>query len=210
MTIVSISRQFGSGGRTLAEGVAKRLNLNFVDDDLVSKTAELVGIKREAIENTSSPAFKGEGFVSALVHTNLLEQSMGLQPSGHEEGKIVKIFWKLIPEFAAMGNVVFLGRGSQFILPDTNNTVKVLLVAKQEDRVKFMQEKYGLNEFEAFKAIHLGEKHRVDFLKRFTNESPNDPSLYDLAINVSMSNLFMAQEMICNYVREKAKLNNNK
>lgn len=204
MSVVSISRQFGSGGRTLSESVARRLGYQYVDDELVSKAAEVVNMPKEDVEAMCHPPVSGEVFISALVHTPMIEHSLGLGPSGIEEGKIVRLFAKLIPELAARDNVVFIGRGSQFLLPDGPHTVKILLVAKQEDREKFMMSKYSLSGAEAYKAVHRGEKQRVDFLRRFVSD-PNDPCHYDLAINVSLINLKKAEDMICDLVMEKAK-----
>ena len=204
MSIVCISREFGAGGKTLSENVARRLGYEAVDEELVFRVAKEVGASIDHLESAAKElGLKHGHFVSGLVNTGILERFFGLAPSGLQEGKLPVVFKKLIPEFAERGNVVFLGRGSQFVVPDSHETLKVLLVAKFEDRLKFMMENYQMDELQARKSIREMENNRLSFLRRFTQESPNDPGLYDVSINMSLLSLDAAENLICNAVEDK-------
>ena len=199
-------RQFGAGGRTLAERVATRLGYHFADPQLVSAAAKEAGVSEKLVEAASVCAYSGDqDIISGLLLSSSLERGLGLGATGIREGKLCAIFKRLIPEFAARDNVVLLGRGSQFILPDGPNMVKVVLVASHEDRIDFMMNRYNPSETDARRVVNEGEKNRMAFLCRFTAGSPNDPGIYDLSINVSLLSLDLAEELICHLVVEKAR-----
>ncbi|MBN1106870.1 MAG: cytidylate kinase-like family protein [Deltaproteobacteria bacterium] len=200
MVVLCISRQFGAGGRTLAERLAQRLGYAYSDEELVSRLVARTGIDREMVETAGREATgKSKGFISGLLSTGFLLRLLGQASVESPEEKLASLLHEIIPEMAARGNIVFLGRGSQFILPTAPDIIKVFLTAQEEDRVRFMMEKYDLDLEQAQKAVHEFKKNRDDFLSRFTAD-PNDVSIYSLCINTSLVSLEKAEDLICRLV----------
>lgn len=200
MAVLSISRQFGAGGRTLAERLARRLGYTYSDEELVGRLAARTGIDRAVVETAGRQAIdKSKGFISGLLSTGFFLRFLGQSSAEGPEDKLASILREIIPEMAARGNIVFLGRGSQFILPTAPGIIKVFLTAEEEDRVRFMMEKYDLSLQQAQKSVREFRKNRENFLSRFTT-SPNDVSIYTLCINTSLVSLDKAEVLICRLV----------
>ena len=101
-----------------------------------------------------------------------------------------------LEKIAEEDNVVFLGRGSQFILQDNPNVLHVLVVADLEDRIKFIENIWNKSRREAEKAIQTREKRRDAFLKYFNKGHPNSLGLYHLIINTSKMEIDEAEDLI--------------
>lgn len=194
MAILCISRQFGAGGATVVERVAKRLNYDYVEDELFSRIAEVAKIDLDQLKDAGKKNVGAlNGFWSSLISTSYL----GRAAQGIDEKQIIYLLESIIPEIASRGNVVFLGRGSQFILPDDYSTIKILLVAKKDTRIQFMMDHHKMGRNSAEKAVIEWEKSRADFLRNFTSGDPNDLSLYDMIINTDDVKLEWVEDLIC-------------
>lgn len=202
MAVISISRQFGAGGRTAAVRVAELLGYEFADETLTARVAEAAGVSDEWVNVTER---EGEGWreswVSSLVSTKFLDKILGGGSVKGKKGQLINYFKEIIPKMAAKDNIVFLGRGSQFILPDDPNVIKILLVASKDYRINFMCENYRLNVKEARETIQEWERNRSDFLGSLTIKDPDDPSIYHLIFNSNQVHPTTAADMICEYVR---------
>jgi cytidylate kinase len=206
MTVVSISRQFGAGGRFVAEEISRRLGFEFVDDELVKRVAQEANVADEWIRVTEREAPGGSKVgVSGLFSTALLYRLLGQSPKGDHAGEVLKSFTRVIPEIASRDHVVFLGRGSQFLLADDVNNVKILLVATEGFRVQFLMENYRLPYQEALPAVQEWERNRLSFLGRLTNKDPNDPLVYDLTINTTVVRPHWAVGLICDLIAKREK-----
>ena len=204
MAVISISRQFGAGGKTLAERVADRLGFEFVDDELVSMVARAANVSIDTVEEAGRRSTSLlQRFASGLTSTSFLSRVVGEASAVFREDELYRLLDNIVPELAARDNVVFLGRASQFILPSDSNTIKVLLVGSEFKRVHFMMEHYGLNQEEAEKVVTEWDKNRVTFLKRYTPGDPNDLSTYDLTINTDQIRLDWAEDIIYRLARQR-------
>ena len=195
MTALSISRQFGAGGWTLGKAVADRLDYQFVSVGVINEMAKEAKVSPEWIKTTEKHA--GDWlirFTSRLVSSSFIERHVGESRSDFDESKYLRFLESIITRIAKEDRVVILGRGSQFILQDNPNVVKVLIVADMEDRIKFIQEIWKVDRREAEKNIQLREKRRVAFLRYSL-------SLYHLIINTSKMSIEEAEEMIVWMIR---------
>ncbi|MBW2060410.1 MAG: cytidylate kinase-like family protein [Deltaproteobacteria bacterium] len=197
MAVITISRQFGAGGRTLGEAVARRLGYQFVSQDVVNKIAEEAHVSIDWVRSMEKEA---GGLLmrlaSRLVSSDFIDRHIGEDRSDFDEEKYAAFLKSLITSIAASGNVVFLGRGSQFILANRPDIINILLVADFEDRINFISEIWDVKKSEAEQTITARQKRRKTFLKAFDPRDPNDPSLYHLVINISRISLDQAEEMI--------------
>ena len=204
MAVLSISRQFGAGGKYVSELLSERLNYDLADEMVVKKVAEEAGVADEWVKVTER---EGEGlrksFVTSLLSTRFIEGLLGESSPAIQSGQLFPYFQRIIPEIAKQDNVIFLGRGSQFILQKDHNTIKVLLVAPTEYRISFMKEHYNLTRDEARDAVAEWEENRVDFLRNIAVKDQDDPSFYDLVINTSVVRPVWAVNLIANLVAHR-------
>ena len=204
MAIISISRQFGAGGKTLAERLATRLGYQFVEDELLSLVAKAANVSVETVEEAgrrSQSAFSR--FVTGLSSTNYLYGLLGQARPDFQDTDLFALLENIIPSLASRGNVIFLGRGSQFILPNHPLTLKVLLVADEEHRIRFLMDNYQLPMDRAREVVTDWDRNRRDFLARFTSGEPNDVSLYDITLNTAAIRLSCAEDLICNLIASR-------
>ncbi len=183
MAVLSISRQFGAGGKTLGEMVAKRLGYEFLHETMLDELAHKLDLGQE-------PTWQPDGsllhILSSLGPANFIDRYLKDDNPDWDEKSHIEALTKVISGLAEMDNVVILGRGSQFILRDHPDTVRVLLVARLEDRIEFMQKRYGFERAQAEKMIKRADKRRAKFLRQFYPSEPNESTLYHMVVNTSL------------------------
>ncbi len=208
MAILCISRQFGAGGKTLGEKVSETLGYQFVDEGLMEKVAEEANVSVRWVEGVEREAGGYlMRFLSSVVPSSFIDRHLGDSGKDFDEKRYVSFLSKVIEDLSEANNVVFLGRGSQFILADNPEAVRILLVAERPDRIKFMQKHYNLDREKAEAVVNREARKRERFLRNFHQGDPNDPSLYHMVINTSLLSLEAAKEQICELVLRQIEVN---
>ncbi len=110
--------------------------------------------------------------------------------------KYVELLNLIIPNIARDENAVIVGRGGQFILQDFEDTYHILLTAKEEDRIKFIEEHYRASGTRSVQMIKRMTKRRANLYSYFRRKDYDDPTLYDLIINMSLLSMDKAQELV--------------
>ena len=154
MSVITIARQFGAGGKTLGSLVADSLGYTLVDEEIVELIAQEANVSSEWVDSvareTGSEKFLKrmmfkfgpfrKGYVDIATETN----------PGYFDGNLyISLLYKIIPQIAAEDDVVILGRGGQFILADHPDTCHFLMIADIEYRIKFMMDHYDLDRKQA-------------------------------------------------------------
>ena len=197
MAVLSISRQFGAGGRTLGEMVASELGYHFLHESQLDQMAAEAGKGDEARDQSQYHAQVIE-LLTSLAPSNFMDRWVGGQ--GEDRSHVERLS-RVIQELAEEGNVVLLGRGAQFILRYRPDTVRVLLVAEFAHRIGFMVRNYNMDEATAQKLISEADKKRSRFLNNFYPGEPDESSLYHLVLNTSLIPLPGATNQVCKLVR---------
>jgi len=204
MTTITISRQFGAGGRTLGRSLAKKLGYYYSDDVMVKEVAERMRCSSKQVQ-----AFEKEGATNLmkildkfLIRGDYINRLITDKYGYVYEDKYVDSVKSIVRGLHEQGNVIIIGRGGQYILKNEKDTFHILLVREIEDRIAFLVEKYGIAEEEARKTINRVDKNRRGFLNFFSgnDNSYNDPLMYDLAINTSRISLEKSEELIMNLI----------
>lgn len=206
MSVLCISRQFGAGGKTLGERLAKRLGWTFVYDDVLDEVAKEAKVSPEWVEAVDKEA--GDWlmrFVNSLVASNFIERHLGDNLHDFDEKRYRQFLGKVMNSVADRGKAVILGRGAQFFLANRPDAYRVFLVASYEDRIKFMMDHYDLSKE---KAVHLVEKEvrrRYRFVEGMGVQNPDDPCHYHLVVNTSLLDLDQSENLIFGMVSELTK-----
>lgn len=197
MAVITISRQFGAGGRTLGEMIAKELDYQFLDDLIIQELAEKARVSTDSIKSMERTAGSTlSKLISGMFSRNYMERIIGADKGYIDEHIYVELLHEVIMNFAKKDNVVLLGRGGQYILQNFNGAYHILLVADWENRIKFMQQFYKISDGRAKKAVKQGETRRSSLYKKFGKEDYDQPYLYHIVLNMSRLSLEQALKKI--------------
>ncbi len=201
MAVITISRQFGAGGRTLGAKVAQRLNYLFEDDAIIQEIARKARVSKSSVVGHEKAAGSLiSRFLSTIVDRGYMERLTGDKIGYIDEDIYVETLTDVITEFAKKDNVVLLGRASQYILQNTENAFHILMVAAETDRVDFIQKNYGLSPAKARQAVEEGDKRRRNLYSKFAKSRYDSPELYHMCLNMSRITIDRAVDLVCKMV----------
>jgi cytidylate kinase len=176
--VITISSQPGSGGRVIARGLAKQLDVDLFDRDIVKEIAESAHISAAVIESMEKERLTGvQDFISSLVNDRYLWPGVYLDH-----------LMKVVAAIASHGNAVIVGRGANFLIPPEDR-LSVRVIAPMEARVKNVAKQYGVNREEAKRRVLNRENRRSAFIRQSFNARVGDPENYDLIVNTEKLNI---------------------
>ena len=160
--IITIGRQFGSGGRTIGREVAEKLGIPCYDHELIEKLAEESGLSKEYIKNESE--YASHSSWTAVAFSSV--RSLGV-PSNQDY--LWAIQRKIILELGEKESCVIVGRCADSILEDTADLLKVFIHADFESRAKRIVQKYGETEEPTEKRLRDKDKRRALYYQFYTD-----------------------------------------
>lgn len=199
MSVITISRQFGAGGRTIGQKVAEKLGYTYINEDIIEKVALEANVSSDwikDIEKESGSNWK-RYFQKLGPMKSIFERPLKDKENYIDGFRYIELLHKVIPEMAKPGNVVIIGRGGQYILKDHPNAVHILMVAEFKDRVKFMMDHYSFNEAKADQVVRNMDKRRKNLYYYFNKSDYDNHANYTMTINMSKVSVDKAIELIC-------------
>jgi cytidylate kinase len=187
MAVITISRQFGAGGRSLGENFCERFGFHLVDELVIDELARKAKVKGDwltAIEKEASSTLLG--VLSSIVSSGHFLKTPSAPGENFEKKKYKDFLKRIMTAMANEGGYVILGRGSQLVLRTHPKVFRILLVAEHEDRVRFMVQRYQLSEEEAKKIIKEKETQRAAVGTNIFGADIDDPKLYHIVLNTSL------------------------
>ena len=186
--IITIGRQFGSGGRELGKKLAEKLNISYYDKEIIDVTAAKSGLSKEYIlqnDETATNSF----LYSLVMGTRIL--------SGQKTVEEIKIDAQreAIRDIAGQGGCVIIGRAADSILRD-QHPFRIFISANEEDRVERLCKRDHLSPDEALKKIHKMDKMRAIYYNEYADAEWGKAHNYDLCINLTKISVEKAIEMI--------------
>jgi len=204
MAVITISRQFGAGGKTIGQQVAETLGYTFIDEDIIQLIAEKAKVSPGWVESVEKEAGgRLSRIVTKMVSRPLIDKVLKDEYGYIDEQIYIDYLVVIIAQMAEEGNVVFLDRGSQYILNDFPDAFHVLLINTFANRVKFMMNRYDLNQQRATQIVKSEEKRRTNLYRKIGKQDYDQPELYHLVINMARVDLDDAVRMIIELVRSK-------
>jgi cytidylate kinase len=201
MAVITISRQFGAGGITLGKMVAKKFGYTFADTEIIKMVAEMANVSTHFVETVEKEAGgKFAKFISKTVSKPLVERILKDERGYIDEEIYLDYLVLIIAQMADDGDVVILGRGSQYILNDHPDAYHVLLIDTFENRVRFMQKNYDLSQRHATQAVKNEDKRRINLYKKLGKTDYDNPDLYHLVINGNRIHLDKALQLVTELV----------
>jgi cytidylate kinase len=201
MAVITISRQFGAGGKTIGKMVADELGYNFADNDIIQMVAEAANVSPQFVESVEQEAgSKLSKVLTSMVSKSLVERVLKSERGYIDEQLYIDYLVVIIAQIAEEGNVVILGRGSQYILHDHPDAYHVLLINELENRIKFMVDNYDLPYNKAARVVNFEDKRRMNLYRKIGKSDYDKPSHYHMVLNMGRLNVEKAAKMICSLI----------
>jgi cytidylate kinase len=199
MSVITISRQFGAGGKTFGRRIADTLEYYYANEDIIDRAVVEIHASsdgRKIIE--SEPVDKFKKFISKLnpFKVSLMELPLNDKERYIDGFKYVELLNLIIPKIAKNGNAIIVGRGGQFILYDSDDTYHLLLIANEEDKIKFIEDNYHISSARAIQMIKRMNKRRVNLYNFLGKKDYRDSKHYDLVLNMSQLSIDKAEELV--------------
>ena len=181
--VITISREYGSGGHYVGELLAKRMGLNFYDKNLINLISKKSGLSKEYVEEND-------------------QKLASFKYIDNNDDRIFIAEEKVIKDLAQKESCVIVGRCADYILKDNKDTVKVFLYSSSQDKVKRAVKYYNLEEDKALKEINKINSERAKHYKYYTNRDWYDFANYDIALNVDYLGVEKTAELLEQVIRE--------
>ena len=175
--IITISREFGSGGRFIGEEVAKKLGIKYYDKDIIGQIAEQSGFSPEYIQENAELSPKKGLFAYAFAGRDITGKSV--------EDMVYEAQRKVIMEIAEKESCVIIGRNADFILKDRDDVLNVFIHGAESEKVKRICKLYHVTETDAIKMMADIDKRRMTNYRFYTDQKWGMAGNYTLSLNSS-------------------------
>lgn len=192
--IITISREFGSGGRFIGEKVAKKLGIAYYDKNIISQIAEESGLSSEYIQESAELSPKKGLFAYAFAGRDITGKSI--------EDIVYEAQRKVILEVAEKESCVMVGRNADFILQDRDDVLNVFIHGNMPEKTKRISRLYNVSEQEAVKMMADVDKRRMINYNFYTEQRWGKASNYTLCLNSSQLGYERCEEIIMECVEE--------
>ena len=179
-TIITIARQFGSGGREIGHKIAEILGVKCYDRDLITLAAEKSGLSEEALNHADEKA------ASSLLYTLVMSSNMYHSNVDHFNvpinDKLFCVQSEIIREIAQNESCVIVGRCADYVLSEHPRVVREFLYSDFENRVKRICEEESISEADARERIIKTDKRRANYYNYYSGQKWGKVDNYDLAL----------------------------
>lgn len=196
--IITISREFGSGGRTVGKLVAEQLGVDYYDKELVKQVAVETGFNEKFIEQQGEYA----STKSWLSYAFSARGSQGVMNGMSTDDFLWAIQHKVIRELAEKSPCVIVGRCADYILKDRADCLNVFIHADMEFRAERIVRLYGESESSPEKRLADKDKKRKVYYKHYTERDWGMAQNYDLSLNSAEFGIESCADMIVSLVRK--------
>lgn len=193
--VITISREFGSGGRTIAKQVAETLGYAYYDKELIEKIAMETGFSKDYIEKRGEYAVGTNIFSYAFIGRSVTGASIEDQLWAKQQ--------EIILHLAQKGNCVIVGRSADYILRNREDCLHVFIHACTEKKVKRIVEVYGETDVEPKKRLRDKDKKRAANYKYYTDCHWGQAKNYHLCLDSGEFGLDTCTKIICELAKER-------
>ncbi len=206
MRAITISREYGSGGSEIAARLAKRLEWQVIDHNIVERVASAMGTSQEEAEahDEHTKGVLGQ-VLNSLLYLHPACTVYAPPEAVLSDETYCDAVERIVRATVARGHVVIVGRGSQVLLAKRRDVLRVRIIASLEQRIANVMQQEGLDEEVATSRIRKFEQERTRYLEMEFKRKPEDAHLYDLVLNTSSFDLASAVNVICLALNHKAR-----
>lgn len=202
--VISIGREFGSGGKYIGQELAKRLNIKCYDNELLAKVSEDYNIDMEMLEKVDEK--QKSSFWYSFATNYVFSKDSEVSPISADDNLFLKQA-RVIEELYNNGeNSIIIGRCSDYILKDKENVIKIFIYSSDMDFKVNRKAKFeNINAKTAEKKIKQVDKQRAEYYKHFTTQNWGDRDNYDICIDTSKLGVMQTIDILENYINKRIK-----
>src|SRR5438132_3078502 len=204
--VITITRQYASGGSEVARLVAAELGWDVIDNEFVDEVARRAGLPPDAVAQREERA---PGLLERLARTlaagspEMFIATAGVPRVEPDEAAIVQLTERVIAEAAAQGRIVLVGRGAQAVLAQRPDALHVYVVASKGWRMRLAVEQLGVPAATVEKAVDEIDQRRDQYVKTYYGRARHDVVNYDLVVNAEKLGLEGAAALIVAEARRR-------
>lgn len=185
--VITISRQYASGGRTIGKMVADQLGIPLYDTKIIKDTMEKTGLSEEIIEAAEQ----------RVTSSFLFNLAMGVDDAHNYMKQIEKAEHEIIQGYVEQGPCVIVGRSANFVLDETDS-VNVFVFSDVKDRISYAVDHYAIDEKQAKLMIEKSDHERKMHAMSFYSKEWGQKNNYDLLLNSGKLGIEKCVEIIVN------------
>ena len=204
-SIITISREFGSGGREIGKTLAEKLGIDFYDKELLEIASKQSGITQELFVKHD------ENFTNSFLYS-LVMGNYPVTPDGRINPELPlnqKIFlaqFETIRSLAEKGPCVIVGRCADYVLKNNDNVINFFITGSMPQKRRRILERYDIEKNKVEDFIRKTDKRRASYYNYYTDMKWGEAKNYDLCINSSKAGIAGAVELMEAYIRIKESL----
>lgn len=194
--VITIGRQFGSGGKAVADALGEKLGFPVYDNELITKAAQDSGFSAELfVQSDEKKRFFSLSAIFASSYSSDTEDYMS------DKG-LFKIQCETIRRIAEQGPAIIVGRCSDYVLRDRGNTLDVFLTSPVENRIRRVAKRQGITAEEAKEIVERKDRGREEYYNYYTFGNWGMASNYDLCMDSSILGIEGTADMIIEFARK--------
>ena len=198
--VITVGRQYGSGGREIGTALANRLGITYYDDLLLKKAAEESGLCEELFHSFDE---RPKSFLYSIA-LDPYSFSMGhINSKGSIEQQVYLATYDTIKKLADQGPCVLIGRCADYALKDRTDVINLFITAPLQNRIKRVAMRNGISEDEAKDRIRRKDKDRAAYYNFYSSKEWGDAKSYDLCIDSSLLGIEGTVELLEDMLRKK-------
>lgn len=206
--VITISREVGSGGRTIGRKLAEKLGVRFSDKDLIAALQKKFNLTADSIEELKG---KKKRWLDDFIQMVAPVPMSGMLVDGDSDyiseynlslsvNDVFEAEREILNGIADEGSCVIAGRSGFFVLKGRPNKVDILITASREKRIARIMDKQNLSRQKAEEVIDSVDKARDNYVQRYTGQSRYDARNYHIVLNMDYITEDQAVEMILSYL----------
>jgi len=204
---VTISREYGAGGSSVARLVAETLRWRLVDNQVVEAVAELAGMSPADVARREE---RGPSFIERLSRALALAtpELLGPEPLAVPEAveaRLVKLTEQVVTDASAEGHAVMVGRAAVAVLGRRSDALHVRLVAPADHRARIIAERLSITVDEALKELKTVDANRARYHRQWYDRTWEDARNYHLTLNTGWLGLERTAEVVVAAVRSRGR-----
>jgi cytidylate kinase len=195
--VITVGREFGSGGRAIAKKIAEHFNIKCYDKEIIYLASKESGLHENFIANCDEKAISSLSFSGG---------NNFYFPGGNMHNVQIKAYFSqfdAIKTVAKQGPCVIVGRVADYVLKNEDNKISVFISADRQDRVSRVMEYENIPEKQAEKLVDKNDKNRAKYYNFFSNKKWGEAKTYDLCVNSSKLGIDKTAEFIINYIENR-------
>lgn len=202
--IITLARQFGSGGREIGKKLSDRLNIPFYDKELITLNARQSGYNREILEECDEKETSFFDYVPA-IGAGALWTNISYQYNMPMTERVFQIQSETIKQIATQGSCVIVGRCAGFLLSALPETTRVFIHSDMEKRIRRAVDQYGIPDKNPQKEIETIDKKRSNYYSYHTGLKWGVAENYDISLDSGKIGIDGCVNAILSYIKERQK-----